>query len=1429
MSDGISVMFNEGPQARSIVVPYFHGKQYQGPDASTSTLALRAFGGLTWWLCQLLFLCAAWGLLIAAAVLAARGYEKYRLISLIYIAWVVVYALCSQLNCGGYTRAPFYDLLQRYLPAGPRIARAAGSASPLYAPHRHLRTSLHQLLGNAALWALTLGLKLTFDYLVLVRPAAVRMEAILATDRLAIRVRDSPRGGGGGGGGEGATRIAVDVDPILAAVQAILLFLLSLIVTGVSYSLASGVWGCLQGMGQGIGSVRHWQHETLAASAPLWNALVSSLRTRDLLSDREARNMSFRPLPSLNPSVVLGETRWTAGGSGRRHGSRASSLQNRFRFPGRLSLGWPQSQPSHVPDEAAESRTGGGSPAAKAGTIPRHISDAVASPHASASLDNYLPPLAVYVAQIPQMVSGSSPTSEQLQALEQAFVVLLSLLVKLGALEPPTELQRTASCCAVPRPDDESTTAVRASVASRVPETVMFALSSSDARAVLGAQLKGDIPPGEVLFTSDNYDSPSESRLLCYLLSEFPDEFSNLLERCDALPQAGSGRPRDKAAGEQPYNLRDFLPRGRLYEHRAQLLLWASFRCQTLARTVDGMSLYRSAIAIQAVTDALAARMAAAPVAASAAQGQQAADQSAGAAVIVDVDVEAGLGGQGTQAGLAYTGGGDYGGVGDGAGGYTPAHGVLKLSWEQAVQVREALRNPRCSSVEELVEALLGLLPELGPLLDRKYGTVVSSQVYASLVSSGALKQRWCGHGVSLLATRYPSLQVAYLEPVNTVKLITKPDYEHVLTWYDSALIRAVPLDTEVQHLQTAASGSGGGGGGAGGASDGDDGTAGGGGGGLAVSRSALWRRRHTLLDLKAAPMEVIFRLRMPVNLSGDARAGVILGEGKPENQNSAVPYCTGVLLQAIDMNQDNTLAQAFKLRNITLEFEPPGPPSRPGGPSEQHVAIVSYPEWIFSYRCGLLADLAAATERTFGTQIQRVMDRPSAVKSHYGHPDLWNRLFAMTRAGVSKPNATQHVSEDAFGGYNALKRGGLSRYAAYMSVGKGRDMGLDSILGFEAKISKGCAEQLLSRDVRHLGTHMDFFRCLSFYATGPGHFVNNWLTVLTIRGGLWVQLLLLLGGVSRSSGSIASAIGGVQILQLGTLPLLAYLFVVWLESGLAVALSTILRHTVAGGLLFHIFRSTTSAASLESAMLWGGAAYVGTGRGFSLERKTFTQVPRYRLWSALTVLLPQAATAILSALLAVSAARFDTRRLPDLVWVLGGSVASWAALAAWAMAKRQYTASGLRQGWRWSRGAVQVAAIAALGFVGLFVLFMPKRGMRFSGVLITLYANQQVASLALSVAAMCMPGCMWARRLSDAAYRQLDSALGQALAVVLVGVCFIWEIGLVMLGRVLRGVGQGGSGAEAAVGGRDGGSSGGGGARGGAAGGAGGGRARRH
>lgn len=72
-------------------------------------------------------------------------------------------------------------------------------------------------------------------------------------------------------------------------------------------------------------------------------------------------------------------------------------------------------------------------------------------------------------------------------------------------------------------------------------------------------------------------------------------------------------------------------------------------------------------------------------------------------------------------------------------------------------------------------------------------------------------------------------------------------------------------------------------------------------------------------------------------------------------------------------------------------------------------VALVGFREWVFSQDSGALAGFAATTEFTFGSIIQRVMTWPGGVRFHYGHPDLWNKLFVMTRGGISK--ATRCVS----------------------------------------------------------------------------------------------------------------------------------------------------------------------------------------------------------------------------------------------------------------------------------------------------------------------------------------------------------------------------------------------------------------------------------
>jgi 1,3-beta-glucan synthase component len=58
-----------------------------------------------------------------------------------------------------------------------------------------------------------------------------------------------------------------------------------------------------------------------------------------------------------------------------------------------------------------------------------------------------------------------------------------------------------------------------------------------------------------------------------------------------------------------------------------------------------------------------------------------------------------------------------------------------------------------------------------------------------------------------------------------------------------------------------------------------------------------------------------------------------ILGEGKPENQNCAMIFCFGECIQTVDMNQENHLAEAFKMRNllrVRASTEPEGNSSYP-------------------------------------------------------------------------------------------------------------------------------------------------------------------------------------------------------------------------------------------------------------------------------------------------------------------------------------------------------------------------------------------------------------------------------------------------------------------------------------------------------------------
>lgn len=76
--------------------------------------------------------------------------------------------------------------------------------------------------------------------------------------------------------------------------------------------------------------------------------------------------------------------------------------------------------------------------------------------------------------------------------------------------------------------------------------------------------------------------------------------------------------------------------------------------------------------------------------------------------------------------------------------------------------------------------------------------------------------------------------------------------------------------------------------------------------------------------------------------------------------------------------------------------------------------------------------------------------------------------------------------------GFNSTLRRGNVTHHEYIQVGKGRDVGLNQVSLFEAKVANGNGEQILSRDVYRLGHRLDFMRMMSAWFTTVGFFFNT-------------------------------------------------------------------------------------------------------------------------------------------------------------------------------------------------------------------------------------------------------------------------------------------------------------------------------------------------
>ncbi|XP_043697795.1 callose synthase 5 [Telopea speciosissima] len=350
-----------------------------------------------------------------------------------------------------------------------------------------------------------------------------------------------------------------------------------------------------------------------------------------------------------------------------------------------------------------------------------------------------------------------------------------------------------------------------------------------------------------------------------------------------------------------------------------------------------------------------------------------------------------------------------------------------------------------------------------------------------------------------------------------------------------------------------------------------------------------------------------IYRIKLP----GSAK----IGEGKPENQNHAIIFSRGEALQTIDMNQDNYLEEAFKMRNLLEEF------------NEDHgvrpPTILGVREHIFTGSVSSLAWFMSNQETSFVTIGQRVLARPLKVRFHYGHPDVFDRIFHITRGGISKASLGINLSEDIFAGFNSTLRRGNVTHHEYIQVGKGRDVGLNQISLFEAKVACGNGEQILSRDIYRLGHRFDMFRMLSCYFTTVGFYVSSMMIVIIVYVYLYGKLYLSLSGVeasivkvARSKGNdpLKAAMASTSLVQIGLLMALPMVMEIGLERGFRTALGDIIIMQLQLAAVFFTFSLGTKLHYFGRTVLHGGAKYRATGRGFVVRHEKFGE--NYRMYS---------------------------------------------------------------------------------------------------------------------------------------------------------------------------------------------------------------------
>ncbi|EQC32617.1 hypothetical protein SDRG_09930 [Saprolegnia diclina VS20] len=348
-----------------------------------------------------------------------------------------------------------------------------------------------------------------------------------------------------------------------------------------------------------------------------------------------------------------------------------------------------------------------------------------------------------------------------------------------------------------------------------------------------------------------------------------------------------------------------------------------------------------------------------------------------------------------------------------------------------------------------------------------------------------------------------------------------------------------------------------------------------------------------------------VYRIELP----GDP----IIGEGKPENQNQAVVFTRGEMLQCIDMNQDGYLEECLKMPNLLATVDRKEHAKTP-------LTIIGFREYVFTGGVSNLASFMQIQELSFVSLGQRMLAL-FHVRQHYGHPDIFDKMFAMTTGGTAKASKGVNLSEDIFAGFNTTLRGGRVSHEEFIQVGKGRDVGMQQLALFEAKLSSGAGECVISRDAMRMGSRLDFWRLQSWFYGNLGWYFTQTMTVFGVYFFIYGKIYFAFSGLDafylRTGGlGISGALNTSWALQFGFLLVVPVIAVVGVERGFRHGFSYLLWNVLTLGPLFFTFQMGNRMHYFDRTLIHGGAKYRATGRGFTIKHEKFAELFRFYAFS---------------------------------------------------------------------------------------------------------------------------------------------------------------------------------------------------------------------